>query len=159
MNVGDLAQRAMELLAESSTATDVRMLSANGRRLMSMQLIVATAVAMCAPRTEPSHKQIRAAVRHLVARGMVDAVRVSVDGDLEWRYAWLGTEGPWARLTARQREVARLMVTDHTRDEIATMLGLSRRTIDSHRAAILDTYECKSALSLYRLARERGWVS
>lgn len=145
MNVGALVERAMAEL---------------GEEFVRMGEIVARATMLCSNEIVPTHIQIRAAVRHLVTRGLAEATRVDVGGrEWEWRYAWLGARRPWTPLTERQREVAILMVSDLTREEIGTALGVSRRTIDTHRAGVLGVFGCKSALALYRLASERGWLA
>jgi two-component system response regulator NreC len=47
-----------------------------------------------------------------------------------------GGKGPSDRLTPREREVLRLIALGHTSVEIAQKLGLSPRTIETHRARI-----------------------
>jgi two-component system response regulator NreC len=46
------------------------------------------------------------------------------------------TAGDMGKLTPREREVLRLIALGHTSVEIANMLGLSPRTIETHRARI-----------------------
>ncbi len=52
----------------------------------------------------------------------------------------------WERLTERQREVLRAFAQGLDREEAARALGISVRTVDSHKSVILD--ECHNAWSL-----------
>ncbi len=52
----------------------------------------------------------------------------------------------WKRLTERQREVLRAFAQGMDREEVAQALGISVRTVDSHKSVILD--ECHNAWSL-----------
>ena len=49
----------------------------------------------------------------------------------------------WERLSARQREVLRLLASGHTPQEVAEALSISIKTLDSHKTAILA--ECRLA--------------
>jgi two-component system response regulator NreC len=60
------------------------------------------------------------------------------------------------RLTGRETEILRLVALGHTNAEIAEMLFLSVRTIDSHRAHIQSKLECRSRAGLVREALARG---
>lgn len=56
-----------------------------------------------------------------------------------------------ARLTARQREVMDLVLDGHPSKNIAADLGVSQRTIENHRAAIMRRTKVKSLPALARL--------
>jgi two-component system response regulator NreC len=60
------------------------------------------------------------------------------------------------RLTERETEILRLVALGHTNAEIAEMLFLSVRTIDSHRANIQSKLECRNRAGLVREALARG---
>jgi two-component system response regulator NreC len=60
------------------------------------------------------------------------------------------------RLTDRETEILRLVALGHTNAEIAEMLFLSVRTIDSHRAHIQHKLECRNRAGLVREAIARG---
>jgi DNA-binding NarL/FixJ family response regulator len=57
-------------------------------------------------------------------------------------------------LTVREREVLRLIALGHTNGEIGTLLGLSVRTIESHRAHIAQKVGFSRRAELVRAARE-----
>ena len=60
------------------------------------------------------------------------------------------------QLTRRETEILRLVALGHTNAEIAEMLFLSVRTIDSHRAHIQSKLECRNRAGLVREALARG---
>jgi two-component system response regulator NreC len=60
------------------------------------------------------------------------------------------------RLTGRETEILRLIALGHTNAEIAEMLFLSVRTIDSHRAHIQRKLEARTRAGLVREALARG---
>ena len=55
-------------------------------------------------------------------------------------------------LTAREREVLTLLVAGNSNKEIAKALGTSPRTIDVHRARVLQKLEANSVADLVRIA-------
>lgn len=63
---------------------------------------------------------------------------------------------PVAALTRREREVLRLLALGHTNPEIAALLFLSPRTIESHRANIQRKLGVRSRADLVRAAAEVG---
>jgi two-component system response regulator NreC len=60
------------------------------------------------------------------------------------------------RLTARQREVLRLLALGHTNQEAAEALGLSVRTVETHRAHVMQKLRISSRAELVRYALEHG---
>jgi two-component system response regulator NreC len=61
---------------------------------------------------------------------------------------------PVAALTQREREVLSLLAVGHTNPEIAALLFLSPRTIESHRASIQRKLGVRSRADLVRAAAE-----
>jgi two-component system CheB/CheR fusion protein len=57
-----------------------------------------------------------------------------------------------ASLTARQRQIMDLVLAGHPSKNIAADLGISQRTVDNHRAAIMKKTGSKSLPALIRLA-------
>jgi two-component system CheB/CheR fusion protein len=57
-----------------------------------------------------------------------------------------------ASLTARQRQIMDLVLAGHPSKNIASDLGISQRTVDNHRAAIMKKTGSKSLPALIRLA-------
>jgi DNA-binding CsgD family transcriptional regulator len=57
-----------------------------------------------------------------------------------------------ASLTTRQRQILGLVIAGHPSKNIAADLGISQRTVDSHRAAIMRKTGSKSLSALIRTA-------
>jgi DNA-binding NarL/FixJ family response regulator len=55
-------------------------------------------------------------------------------------------------LTAREREVVRLLARGHGNKEVAAALGISVKTVESHRANIMRKLEIRSVVDLVRYA-------
>jgi RNA polymerase sigma factor (sigma-70 family) len=55
------------------------------------------------------------------------------------------------RLTNREREILKLLTAGHSNREIATQLGISPRTVEVHKARIMDKLECHSLAELIRV--------
>jgi DNA-binding NarL/FixJ family response regulator len=64
-----------------------------------------------------------------------------------------------ATLTPRQRDVARLPEEGRTVKEIAAPLGLSTRTVETHKYQALDTFGRRRTADLIRYAVEHGLVT
>lgn len=75
------------------------------------------------------------------------------------RSAWHDAAvGSIAGLTERQREVMGLVIAGHPSKNIAADLGISQRTVESHRAAIMEKTGSKSLPALARLAMAAAWT-
>ena len=57
-----------------------------------------------------------------------------------------------AALTRRETEVLRLIAKGHTNSQIAEVLGLSVRTVESHRANLMGKLGLQSRVELVRYA-------
>jgi DNA-binding NarL/FixJ family response regulator len=62
-------------------------------------------------------------------------------------------------LTPRELEVVKLVAEGHTSDEIAGMLFISRKTVDRHRANILEKLGMRDRVELTRYAIRRGLIT
>ena len=65
---------------------------------------------------------------------------------------------PLDRLTPRQREVLQLIAEGNTTKAIATRLGLSVKTVETHRAQLMERLEARDVAALVRLAIRFGLV-
>ena len=61
-----------------------------------------------------------------------------------------------ADLTARQRQIMMLVLAGHPSKNIAADLGISQRTVENHRAAIMHKTSSASVAALARLALAAG---
>jgi len=85
---------------------------------------------------------------------LLDRVRAAIEVDQKAHQTRLQrAEGAarLARLTPRQREVLDLLMAGKPSKAIATELGLSRKTVDVHRAQIMGRMEAESLAHLFRL--------
>ena len=62
-------------------------------------------------------------------------------------------------LTPRELEVVKLVAEGHTSDEIAGILFISRKTVDRHRANILEKLGMRDRVDLTRYAIRRGLIT
>jgi len=68
-------------------------------------------------------------------------------------------EDPYDQLTAREREIFKLIAEGHTSREIADMLFLSLRTVQGHRLKIMEKLDFHNRTELIKYAMRKGLVS
>jgi len=68
-------------------------------------------------------------------------------------------DGPLAGLTSRQREVLQLIAEGHSNKEIATRLRLSIRTVESHRADLMERLDVYDVPTLVLIALRSGLIN
>ncbi len=71
----------------------------------------------------------------------------------------LGSEAELAVLTPRQKEILQLIAEGFSTREIADLLGVSIKTIEAHRANLMDRLDIRDVPGLVRLAIRSGLVS
>jgi DNA-binding NarL/FixJ family response regulator len=81
-----------------------------------------------------------------VATKLTDALRSGSSGPAD----------PLERLTGREREVLRLVAGGSSNKQIAAELGISRRTVESHRESMMRKIEIRTVAGLTRFALENG---
>jgi two-component system, NarL family, response regulator NreC len=71
------------------------------------------------------------------------------------------TEGRQARgpLTVREQQTLRLLALGFTNSETAERLGISRRTVEAHRASLLRKLNARSRADLVRLAIDQSVIT
>jgi DNA-binding NarL/FixJ family response regulator len=102
--------------------------------------------------------ELEVAVR-AVARGetyLSPAVSKQVVDDYVGRTG--GSADPLEALTPRQREILQLVAEGHTSKEIAERLGLSFKTVEAHRAQIMERLGLEDVTGLVRFAVRVGLV-
>jgi DNA-binding NarL/FixJ family response regulator len=74
--------------------------------------------------------------------------------------AWMddGAKGPSIPLTPREEEVVKLIAEAHTNAQIAQILHLSEKTVESHRANLLRKLGMRDRVELVRYAIRRGLI-
>jgi len=66
------------------------------------------------------------------------------------------TADPFDKLSARQREIMRLLADGHSAKVIASRLDISPRTVESHKYKIMDTLDVSTSAELIRFAVRHG---
>jgi DNA-binding NarL/FixJ family response regulator len=69
-----------------------------------------------------------------------------------------GSEGPAIPLTPREEEVVKLIAEAYTNSQIAQILHLAEKTVESHRANLLRKLGMRDRVQLVRYAIRRGLV-
>ena len=69
-----------------------------------------------------------------------------------------GAQGPVVPLTPREEEVVKLIAEAHTNAQIAKILHLSEKTVESHRGNVLRKLGMRDRVELVRYAIRRGLV-
>jgi DNA-binding NarL/FixJ family response regulator len=85
-----------------------------------------------------------------------DAVRALIREHLE--RARRGEPARTDPLTPREQEIVKLIAEAHTNDEIAEMLVISKKTVERHRANILEKLGMRDRVELTRYALRRGLI-
>jgi len=60
------------------------------------------------------------------------------------------------RLTAREREILTLISAGHPNREVASRLGISPRTVEVHKARVMEKLACRSLAELIRMHGTSG---
>ena len=127
--------------------------------------------------SEEDHSLLRGAIRagaagciveQAMASELVDAIRAVHRGDvyihptmaqamvLGWAGGSARRQEGGDRLTSRERQVLRKIAQGYTNREIAEQWTISVRTVETHRANLLDKLNLRSRADLVRYAMERG---
>jgi DNA-binding NarL/FixJ family response regulator len=69
------------------------------------------------------------------------------------------SEDPVDQLSNRQREILKLLVAGLSAKQIAAKLGISRRTVETHKYRTMKLLAVETSAELIRLAVEKGLVS
>ena len=64
-----------------------------------------------------------------------------------------------AKLTAREREIVQLIAEGHSSKEIASLLGVSAKTIDKHRTHMMEKLQLHDAVAVTRYAINAGLIT
>jgi len=110
---------------------------------------------------DSTHAELLAAVRHVlsgkhyISPGISDKV---LDGYLEGRKT-LKTRTSWETLTQREREILKLIAEGYKNKEIADDLCISVKTVEKHRANLMEKLNLHNVQALTTYAIEKGLVS
>jgi len=93
------------------------------------------------------------------AKELIASVTLALEHskDSQKRFAWQEeAAGRLTTLTPQQRRIMTLVLAGHPSKNIASDLGISQRTVESHRAEIMKRTRAKSVPELARLAMAAG---
>ena len=98
------------------------------------------------------------AIRHVAAGGAFirPAVATRLMQDYQARVDQGEEAGSYGRLTEREREVLRLIAEGHTNTQIAARLVISVRTVESHRAHVMEKLGLQNRAELVKYALRKG---
>jgi len=85
---------------------------------------------------------------------LLDVLRNALRADRERRLAATtrsASDQRLERLTEREREILALIAAGHQNRDIAAQLGISPRTVEVHKARIMEKLECRSLAELIRV--------
>lgn len=63
------------------------------------------------------------------------------------------------QLSTREKEILTLITNEHTSEEIADKLFISKKTVDNHRQHLLEKCNCRSTVGLVKYAIKNGLIS
>ena len=144
---GGSAIEALEQLADTHPRTRVVVLTMESSPLIASQAVAAGCSGYV--------------LKQAAERELVEAVRVAAEGGNHFPLSLSAPakapgEGGPDGLTAREAEVLGLIALGHTSREIADQLGLSARTVESHRSHIQQKLRLDGRPELVRYALDHG---
>ncbi len=93
--------------------------------------------------------------KHYISPGISEKV---IEGYLDGRKT-LKTRTSWETLTQREREILKLIAEGYRNKEIADYLCISVKTVEKHRANLMDKLDLHSVSALTTYAMEKGLVT
>ena len=185
--VGEAAdgREAVELAAEQKPAVvvmDVAMPHLNGVEAARQILSRApdTAIVMLSMHSDESYvlRSLKAGARGYLLKDsaeadLIAAIQAIVEGrsffspgvrallkeDYIYRLQKFGSDDTYELLTAREREVLQLVAEGRSNKEVASLLGLSLYTVETHRTHILQKLNLHSVPELILYAVRKGIIS
>ena len=70
--------------------------------------------------------------------------------------AWISVSA--AELSERETDVVRLIAQGYSNKEIATLLNLSVKTVETYKARAMEKIGLDSRVAIVRYALQRGWL-
>jgi DNA-binding NarL/FixJ family response regulator len=105
------------------------------------------------------------------AEELIGAIRLIIDGKIYLdpqmadrivdgyvRSQFLRGEVRQRELTAREEEVLRLIARGYSNKEISTQLKIAVKTVESHKANLMQKLELRSRTEIVRYAVRQGWL-
>jgi RNA polymerase sigma factor (sigma-70 family) len=153
---GDTGLEVARRLKQARPATRILMLSVYDNTEYVLEAVRAGADGYLLKDSSPA--DLRDAIRavHAGESAFSAATARQLNAGLRQEAQRRAKEDRLAQLTSREREVLRLIVEGRTNKETAATLGISHRTVETHRENILRKLGVRSVAELTRLAIETG---
>ncbi|HYP52389.1 MAG TPA: response regulator transcription factor, partial [Pyrinomonadaceae bacterium] len=109
-------------------------------------------------------------LKRMAAKELIEAIRVVASGGQYFDPHLAGRDAPPAttprlrgetrggELTTREQEILTLIARGYTNKEISARLGISVRTVESHKGNIMAKLDLKNRADVVRYAQGRGWL-
>jgi two-component system, NarL family, response regulator NreC len=109
-------------------------------------------------------------LKQTAADVLISAIRAVAGGDTYLDQAVAGkligsmtaarglSSGNRDELTPREREIVTMVAYGHTNKEIASVLGITVKTVETHKSNIMQKLEMTSRADLVRFALTQGWL-
>jgi DNA-binding NarL/FixJ family response regulator len=110
---------------------------------------------------DDTHAELTMAIKSVLAGRPYLSPGVSekvIGGYLEGKKT-LKPASPWETLTQREREVLKLIGEGYKNKEIADELCISAKTVEKHRANVMEKLDLHSASALTAFAMEKGLIT
>ena len=110
---------------------------------------------------DSTHAELVMAVQKVLSGKLYISPEISdkvIEGYLEGRKT-LKTHTAWDTLTHREREILKLIAEGYRNKEIAGDLCISVKTVEKHRANLMQKLDLHSTSALTKLALEKGMIS
>jgi DNA-binding NarL/FixJ family response regulator len=155
---GDTGLEVARRLKQARPATRILMLSVYDNTEYVLEAVRAGADGYLLKDSSPA--QLRDAIRAVQAgeSAFSAATARQLNAGLRQEAQRREKEDRLAQLTSREREVLRLIVEGRTNKKTAATLGISHRTVETHRENILKKLGVRSVAELTRLAIETGML-
>lgn len=142
-------------IREAAPAAKIIALTRHGERAYVQKMMQAGASGYVLKQTAAD--ALMTAIRTVAAGGtyldpMVPGKVVEATASRSWR--GIGSD----ELTPREREVLTLVAWGHTNKEIAAILGITVKTVETHKANAMQKLEIHSRAELVRFALAEGWL-
>jgi DNA-binding NarL/FixJ family response regulator len=105
--------------------------------------------------------ELLTAIRHVLDGRRYLSPSISgtiIDGLLQGKKA-SAIRSAWDTLTQREREILKLVAEGHKNKEIADLLCISLKTVEKHRANLMEKLDLHNVASLTALAAEKGLIT
>jgi len=106
-------------------------------------------------------EELLTAIRHVLDGRRYLSPSISgtiIDGLLQGKKA-SAIRSSWETLTQREREILKLVAEGHKNKEIADLLCISLKTVEKHRANLMEKLDLHNVASLTALAAEKGLIN